>query len=45
MKSNIKKSSQKERMLNKLKQRKQEREIMEKIKEAQKNIGKKQILM
>ena len=35
MKSNIKKSSQKERMLNKLKQRKQEREIMEKIKQAQ----------
>ena len=32
MKSNIKKSSQKERMLNKLNQRKQERDIMEKIK-------------
>ena len=36
MKGNIKKSSQKERMLNKLKQRKQERELMEKIKQAQK---------
>jgi len=35
MKSNIKKSSQKERMLNKLKQRKQERELMEKIKQSQ----------
>ena len=35
MKSNIKKSSQKERMLNKLKQRKQEKELMEKIKQAQ----------
>ena len=31
MKSNMKKSSQKERMLNKLKQRKQEKEIMDKI--------------
>ena len=41
MKSNIKKSSQKERMLNKLKQRKQEREIMEKIKEAQKQPSQK----
>ena len=41
MKSNIKKSSQKERMLNKLNQRKQERDIMEKIKQAQRQPSQK----
>jgi hypothetical protein len=41
MKSNIKKSSQKERMLDKLKQRKQEKELMEKIKQAQKQPSQK----
>jgi hypothetical protein len=41
MKSNIKKSSQKERMLDKLKQRNQEREIMEKIKQSQKQPSQK----
>jgi len=34
MKSNMKKSSQKERMLNKLKKRQQEKDLMEKIKKS-----------